>query len=94
MLIEGRRIDTDQSRELLDEIQRKQELLQMTFEGNHILDKTGVGNFLKYLKNFDKMESINIRCNNMNDQLIKDISEGINLKKELRVSLIVPPCLN
>ena len=35
----------------------------------------------------EKIESLNFRCNkNFNDNIVKALAEGINLKKELRVS--------
>ena len=42
----------------------------------------------KALRSFEKLESLNFRCNkNFDDDIISAIAEGINLKKELRVSL-------
>ena len=41
----------------------------------------------KALRNFEKLESLNFRCNkNFTDNIISALAEGINLKKELRVS--------
>ena len=43
----------------------------------------------KALRNFEKLESLNFRCNkNFTDNIISALAEGINLKKELRVSYI------
>ncbi len=39
------------------------------------------------LKGFEKLESLNFRCNNnFTDECVASLAEGINLKKELRVS--------
>jgi len=39
----------------------------------------------KHLRSFEKLESLNFRCNkNFNDKIISALAEGINLKKELR----------
>ncbi len=41
----------------------------------------------KSLKSFEKLESLNFRCNtNFNNEVIEALAEGIALKKELRVS--------
>jgi len=57
----------------------------MTFENNNIIDVAGMCNVFKYLKNFEKLESLNFRCNkNFNDEIVSALAEGINLKKELR----------
>lgn len=59
----------------------------MTFENNEILDIKGMQMVFKYLKNFEKLESLNFRCNkNFGNDLVDALAEGINLKKELRVS--------
>ena len=44
----------------------------------------------KQLRQFEKLESLNFRCNtNFNDKIVDALKEGISLKKELRVSFIV-----
>jgi hypothetical protein len=59
----------------------------MTFENNTIVDVPGICAVLKQLRSFEKLESLNFRCNkNFNDDVIAALAEGINLKKELRVS--------
>ena len=61
----------------------------MTFENNVIYDMNGMVNILKYLKNFERLESLNFRCNeNFNDEAMAALAEGVSLKKELRVSKI------
>lgn len=60
----------------------------MTFENNEILDVSGMCAVFKQLRQFEKLESLNFRCNkNFNDQIVAALAEGITLKKELRVSL-------
>ena len=60
----------------------------MTFENNEILDIAGMCAVFKQLRQFEKLESLNFRCNkNFNDQIVAALAEGITLKKELRVSL-------
>lgn len=59
----------------------------MTFENNTILDVKGICDVFKALKQFEKLESLNFRCNNgFTDEVVAAIAEGITLKKELRVS--------
>ena len=59
----------------------------LTFENNTIEDEKGVCEIFKQLRQFEKIESLNFRCNkNFNDNIVKALAEGINLKKELRVS--------
>ena len=59
----------------------------MTFENNTIVDTKGMCEVFKALRSFEKLESLNFRCNrNFNDDIISALAEGINLKKELRVS--------
>ena len=64
----------------------------MTFENNNIVDIAGMCSVFRALKSFDKLESLNFRCNkNFNDDVVKALCEGIQLKKELRVSHIIFP---
>lgn len=59
----------------------------MTFENNTIMDQKGMCEVFKALKGFEKLESLNFRCNNnFSDDCVAALAEGINLKKELRVS--------
>ena len=59
----------------------------MTFENNTIIDVKGICEVFKALRGFEKLESLNFRCNtNFTDDIIAALAEGINLKKELRVS--------
>ena len=59
----------------------------MTFENNEILDIKGMCAVFKQLRSFEKLESLNFRCNkNFNDEIVQALSDGIILKKELRVS--------
>ena len=61
----------------------------MTFENNTIVDVAGICAVFRQLRSFEKLESLNFRCNkNFNDDVIAALAEGINLKKELRVSII------
>ena len=61
----------------------------MTFENNTIVDAKGMCEVFKALRSFEKLESLNFRCNrNFTDDIISALAEGINLKKELRVSAI------
>lgn len=60
----------------------------MTFENNEILDVAGMCQVFKQLRQFEKLESLNFRCNkNFNDEIVAALAEGITLKKELRVSI-------
>jgi hypothetical protein len=59
----------------------------MTFENNEILDVPGICSVFKQLRSFEKLESLNFRCNkNFNNQVVSALAEGIMLKKELRVT--------
>jgi Ran GTPase-activating protein (RanGAP) involved in mRNA processing and transport len=57
----------------------------MTFENNEILDVQAMCNVFRQLRSFEKLESLNFRCNkNFNDDIVAALAEGITLKKELR----------
>ena len=59
----------------------------MTFENNTIVDMKGMCEVFRALKGFEKLESLNFRCNNnFTDDCVAALADGINLKKELRVS--------
>ena len=61
----------------------------MTFENNEIVDVKGMCAVFKQLRSFEKLESLNFRCNkNFNDEVVQALSDGIILKKELRVSYL------
>ena len=61
----------------------------MTFENNEIVDVKGMCAVFKQLRSFEKLESLNFRCNkNFNDEVVQALSDGIILKKELRVSIL------
>ena len=62
------------------------ELHALTFENNRITDEEAVCALLANLKNFDKLESLNIRQNDFTPQIVSALAEGIQNKKELRVS--------
>lgn len=69
------------------DLKERKDLVQMTFENNTIVDIKGMCEVFKALKQFEKLESLNFRCNlNFTDEVVAAIAEGINLKKELRVS--------
>lgn len=69
------------------DLKERKDLVQMTFENNTIVDVKGMCEVFKALKQFEKLESLNFRCNvNFTDDIVAAIAEGINLKKELRVS--------
>lgn len=80
-------IDATHARSILADLKERKDLVQMTFENNTIVDIKGMCEVFKALKSFEKLESLNFRCNtNFNDDVIAALAEGINLKKELRVS--------
>ena len=59
----------------------------MTFENNTIADIGAMCSVFKHLRQFEKLESLNFRCNkNFDDSVVQALAEGISLKKELRVS--------
>ncbi len=59
--------------------------MQLTFENNFIVDVDGMCLVFQHLKNLDKLEGINFRCNNFNEKVIEALADGIRMKKELRV---------
>ena len=68
----------------------------MTFENNTIVDVPGMCAVFRQLRQFEKLESLNFRCNkNFTDDIVAALAEGITLKKELRVSLsfLINHCL-
>jgi len=59
----------------------------MTFENNEIVDIKGICEVFRYLNHFEKLESLNFRCNrSFTEEVVKALADGITLKKELRVS--------
>jgi hypothetical protein len=69
------------------DLKERKDMVQMTFENNEILDVNGMCQVFRSLKSFEKLESLNFRCNkNFNNQIIEALAEGVSLKKELRVS--------
>jgi len=75
--------------QILSDLKERKDMVQMTFENNEILDVSGMCHVFKSLKNFEKLESLNFRCNiNFNNDVIEALAEGIGLKKELRVSMV------
>ena len=78
-------IDQKQAKDMLSDLKDRKDLVQMTFENNEIIDIQGMCAVFRHLKNFEKLESLNFRCNkNFNDEIIAALADGINLKKELR----------
>ena len=65
------------------------ELHALTFENNRITDEEAVCALLSNLKNFDKLESLNIRQNDFTPQIVSALAEGITNKKELRGSTLI-----
>lgn len=73
--------------QIMADLKERKDMVQMTFENNEILDVKGMCQVFRSLKGFEKLESLNFRCNkNFNNELIEALAEGISLKKELRVS--------
>ena len=71
----------------MNDLKERKDMVQMTFENNEILDVKGMCNVFRYLKHFERLESLNFRCNkNFDEEVVKALAEGITLKKELRVS--------
>ena len=80
-------IDQNQARAILADLKDRKDLVQMTFENNTIMDVPGVCAVFRQLRQFEKLESLNFRCNtNFTDEVVAALAEGITLKKELRVS--------
>ena len=80
-------IDSAHAKSILADLKERKDLVQMTFENNQIVDEKAMCEVFKALRNFEKLESLNFRCNtNFTDNIISALAEGINLKKELRVS--------
>lgn len=87
--MEDKVISSDIAQQLLAELRDRKELVQFTFENNTIKDINAVCDVFRYLRHFDKLESLNFRCNNnFNDDVVNALSDGITHKKELRVSFI------
>lgn len=68
---ENCKIDATHARSILADIKERKDLVQMTFENNTIVDVKGMCEVFKALKSFEKLESLNFRCNiNFNDQCV------------------------
>lgn len=66
--------------------------MQLTFENNNIVDVDGICQVFSSLRNYEKLEGINFRCNNFNDRVIESLCQGIKMKKELRVIRYIFHC--
>ena len=87
-IVSGEVINQEMSRRILADLQQRKELIQFTFEDNAIADPQGVCNIFRHLANYDKLESLNFRCNKgFSDEVVAALADGIRLKKELRVSI-------
>jgi len=64
-------IDQQKAREMLEDLKDRKDLVQMTFENNVIVDVPGLSAVFKQLRQFEKLESLNFRCNkNFNDSIV------------------------
>ena len=89
-VVENLVIDQRQCQQILSDLKERKDMVQMTFENNEIFDVKGMCQVFEYLKNYEKLESLNFRCNkNFTLELVQALSKGISLKKELRVSILV-----
>ena len=80
-------IDQSHAARILHDLRERKELIQFTFENNTIVDVQGTCAIFRHLINYDKLESLNFRCNNnFTDDVVMALADGIRLKKELRVS--------
>ena len=87
-MVEDRVIDHSIAAQLLAELKDRKELVQFTFENNTIADPAGICNVMRYLSHFEKLESLNFRCNSgFSDEVVQALGDGILHKKELRVSI-------
>jgi hypothetical protein len=66
-VIQDKQIDKIVSIKLLQDLKDRPDLVQFTFENNSIIDVEGVCTAFAYLKNMEKLEGINFRCNNFNE---------------------------
>ena len=71
---------------LAEQLAELPELQSLTMENNRITDEQAVCALLQNLKNFDKIESLNIRQNDFSPAVVSALADGISNKKELRVS--------
>lgn len=86
-VVENLVIDQKQSQQILADLKERKDMVQMTFENNEIFDIKGMIHVFEFLKHFEKLESLNFRCNkNFTNELVDALARGIALKKELRVS--------
>jgi hypothetical protein len=69
------------------EIAALTDLNSFTFECNTIVDEESVCSLLQNLKNFERLENINVRQNKFTQRIMDALCDGIKHKKELRVSI-------
>ena len=69
------------------EIAALTDLNSFTFECNTIVDEESVCALLQNLKNFERLENINVRQNKFTQRIMDALCDGIKHKKELRVSI-------
>ena len=62
------------------------ELQSFTFENNVIRDEEAVCALLTNLRGYDRLENLNIRQNKFTFNVVNALAQGIQDKRELRVS--------
>jgi len=71
---------------LAQEMANLPELQSLTFENNIIKDEDAVCALLSNLKGYDRLENLNIRENKFTMNVINALAQGVENKRELRVS--------
>lgn len=70
------------------EIAALPDLTSLTFENNIIVDEESVCVLFQNLKQYERLENLNIRQNKFTQRITDALCDGIKHKKELRVSLL------
>ena len=70
------------------ELAKLQELQSLTFEHNMIHDEEALAALFANLRGYERLENLNVRENKFSYAVVNALAQGIDQKKELRVSYL------
>ena len=79
-------LNNDEIVQLAQEMASLPELQSLTFENNVIRDEEAICALFSNLRGFERLENLNIRQNKFTFQIVNALAQGIDGKRELRVS--------
>ena len=84
--IVDRELNNDAVVQIAQEMASLPELQSFTFENNVIRDEEAICALFANLRGYDRLENLNIRQNKFSYSVVNALAQGIQDKKELRVS--------